>query len=275
MRRREPTGSERLETWLRLWVTTFGGLGLSLVLTTRMSVIAGQVTDSSGVALAVVLLVLVGFGEGAALGALQWTALAKAWTPAARPGWIAASSVGVGSAWLLALVVGALAPRLLDLGSAWVSVLALGGGVAVGALIGAVQWWWALRRWFEGAAEWVVSSALGWCLAVVPVFVAAPRLLAGGGGRLGRDDGAGDRRALLGGGRGDHRHRAGVADPPPAPRRAARCAGSVPAPSRAPALSGGTTPAEPTGLASARRGRAAAHARRCWAATEPGPPADR
>jgi hypothetical protein len=179
MRRREPTGSERLETWLRLWVTTFGGLGLSLVLTTRMSVIAGQVTDSSGVALAVVLLVLVGFGEGAALGALQWTALAKAWTPAARPGWIAASSVGVGSAWLLALVVGALAPRLIDLGSAWVSVLALGGGVAVGALIGAVQWWWALRRWFEGAAEWVVSSALGWCLAVVPVFVAAPRLLAG------------------------------------------------------------------------------------------------
>ena len=179
MRRREPTAPERLEAWLRLWVTTFGGLGLSLVLTTRMSVIAGQVTDTSGVALAVVLLVVVGFGEGAALGALQWTALAKAWTPAARPPWIAASSVGVGAAWLIALVVGALAPRLLDLGSDWVALLALVGGAAVGALIGGVQWMWALRRWFEGGAEWVVSSALGWCLAVVPVFVAAPRLLAG------------------------------------------------------------------------------------------------
>lgn len=179
MRRREPTAPERLEAWLRLWVTTFGGLGLSLVLTTRMSVIAGQVTDSSGVALAVVLLVVVGFGEGAALGALQWTALSKAWTTEARPRWIAASSVGVGGAWLLALVVGALAPRLLDLGSAWVSILALAGGALVGASIGVVQWVWALRPWFEGGAEWVVSSALGWCLAVVPVFVAAPRLLAG------------------------------------------------------------------------------------------------
>jgi hypothetical protein len=168
------TPRDRLETWGRFTATTFGGLAAMVVFTTRASIWAGQLEALGAIA----LLVAIGVAEGALLGALQWSALAGFADADDRAEWIATTAIGVALAWLLALATGVLAPRVLDLGSAGVGVAALAGGALIGALIGALQWW-VLARHFSGALAWLRASALGWCLSVVPVFVATPEILAG------------------------------------------------------------------------------------------------
>ncbi len=175
---RDPTSTERLRTWGHLWATTFVGLVVAVLLATRASELAGRLTLGAGAGVAVAFLMAVGLVDGLIVGGAQWMALARFMAADQRSRWLTASALGMGGAWALALGIGAAADSLLDPGSAWVAIAALLGGAAIGALIGGAQWW-ALRPTFTGPAGLIGASALGWCLTIVPVFVAAPGLLAG------------------------------------------------------------------------------------------------
>lgn len=147
-----------------------------MLLTTRASAVAGELVDRMGAWASVTFLVLVGFLEGWALGALQWTVLSRFVPADERREWLIASSLGVGFGWLIALSIGLIAPHLVDLASAWVPLGAIAGGCAVGALIGGAEWQ-VLGGSFEGAARWMLANTVGWCLTIVPVLAAAPRLV--------------------------------------------------------------------------------------------------
>lgn len=175
---REPTPTERLRAFGHFWATTFIGLAVAILLTTRASDLAGRITLNAGVFAAIPFLLAAGVVDGVIIGGAQWMALSRFVPASQRGAWLLVCGLGMGAAWTLALGIGAAATNLLDPNSAWVAIAAIAGGCAIGASIGGAQWW-VLGRTFTGAGGWITSSALGWCLTIVPVFVAAPGLLAG------------------------------------------------------------------------------------------------
>lgn len=178
MAAREPTSTARLRTWGHFWATTLAGLAASILLTTRASEWAGEITRSAGIGATIPFLIAVGLIEGTIVGGAQWMALSRFVARDQRGVWLRASALGMGTAWALALALGAAAPRTLEPGGpvAWIAALASGG--VLGALIAGLEWW-ALGRWFTGGRAFVMRAAGGWCVTLLPVLIAAPSLLAG------------------------------------------------------------------------------------------------
>lgn len=103
-------------------------------------------------------LFLAGAGHGAAMGAAQSVLLRKR-TGIDRGSWVLVTAAGAALAWMIGGTVNFFDAGPWDPSERLRAIFF--GGLALGALLGAVQWL-LLRRHVEGSLAWVPANSLAW-----------------------------------------------------------------------------------------------------------------
>lgn len=137
------------------------------------------IPDPSSAVDAVVLVaacIAVGLVEGATFGLFQWIVLRRMFPRLGARAWIAASAIAGAAGWFLGALPSTLVALFADpRGTPWdpsiaeTVFLASACGVALGALLGAIQWT-VLRRHAERARQWIAANAIAWGLALAWSF---------------------------------------------------------------------------------------------------------
>jgi len=161
------SGGAQRRARLRRWVTATA-LGELAGFTIPALVGTGAAAAGVRPAVALVLLVLAGTGEGAVLGWAQSRALRHDLPGLPARSWVTATAAGATVAWIL----GMLPSTLHDLLPAGVLIaLVVPGGLILLATIGVAQWT-VLRRHVPRAGSWIPANALGWIAGLAVVFAA-------------------------------------------------------------------------------------------------------
>src|SRR5688572_9567227 len=123
--------------------------------------------------LVVIILIVAGISEGLIIGYIQWRSLSKL-IPSFDPFlWIFVTAFSTLAGWLFILPPGIMLIALLSK----VSLISTNNsilytiliGMAFGGLIGFPQFF-IIRKYFNNAGEWILSSALGWMISFLIIY---------------------------------------------------------------------------------------------------------
>lgn len=187
----QKTGGAGAGLWLR-WILANAlgealGLGGTALIWALSVLYAGEGTGLYAILLLAAFSVLAGtLIEGTVVGTAQWLVLRGPLPRIRWRTWVLATGAGAFLAWTL----GMIPSTLLSLGSggdassaepgeATVLGLALVMGLALGPVLGVVQWL-VLRRFVRRAALWVPANALAWGCGMVVIFAGIDLALDGG-----------------------------------------------------------------------------------------------
>jgi hypothetical protein len=155
------------------------GLGTTSLLMWIAAPRVVEVTSTTGIILSAAGAIVVGMLlEGVLVGMAQEQVLRLRMPAIRRLSWVIRTTLGAGLAWLLGMVPGVAASLATTDGAVPASSeptrvvqfgLAVMMGVALGALLGAVQWT-ALRRHASSAGRWILANAAAWAVGMPLLF---------------------------------------------------------------------------------------------------------
>lgn len=154
------------------------GLGVAVLLAVGL---AQTHTLPPGLELLIVTgaFLVIGVYEGALVGTAQWLALRRVLPRVSARSWIGATAIGATVAWILGRLPSALSDwrgggdgAIVTTSPSMTILLSIVAGAALGAILGAAQWF-VLRRHLPRARMWIVANALAWMCAMPVIFLAA------------------------------------------------------------------------------------------------------